>query len=357
MMFKVFISASSLERLCLNEMSLPLKERSNWFVLLSKQNVIYLDKDIYSTWTLDDPLFMFSQSFGITFKEAESNYNDVAANNPTSFLEHPHDAFLLDLNPEQAEDIKNKFGVMCQSTQDLSKCPIAESGCHFNLVKNCRGHSWSELFADSSKIPSNSLIIVDRYLFGYEGRLHSGYVDGVNNIKQILSAALPQNISCDFNVLIIFDAESSTDHNFDLDAVASELEYYKTNDLRRPYNIDIELLSVTSQCPRYEETHNRRVLSNYYIVYAEHLLKAFKQYGESMTTQKLNLDLSYSEGLRDRSDVPQKAIDNLVSKLQELFYSARYAIQNNTAICGEYTYYINGQLDKADHLKNRLLLK
>ena len=135
MMFKVFISASSLERLCLNEMSLPLKERSNWFVLLSKQNVIYLDKDIYSTWTLDDPLFMFSQSFGITFKEAESNYNDVAANNPTSFLEHPHDAFLLDLNPEQAEDIKNKFGVMCQSTQDLSNCPIAESGCHFNLIK------------------------------------------------------------------------------------------------------------------------------------------------------------------------------------------------------------------------------
>ena len=76
-----------------------------------------------------------------------------------------------------------------------------------------------------------------------------------------------------------------------------------------------------------------------------------------MTTQKLNLDLSYSEGLRDRSDVPQKAIDDLVSKLQDLFYSARYAIQNNTAICGEYTYYINGQLDTADHLKNRLILK
>lgn len=356
-MFKVFISASSLERLCLNEMSLPLKDRSNWFVLLSKQDVIYLDKDIDSTWSLDDPLFMFSQSFGITFKEAKSNYNNAAANNPTSFLEHPHDAFLLDLNPEQAEDIKNKFGVMCQSTQDLSYCAIAESGCHFNLVKNGRGHSWNELFADNGNVPSNSLIIVDRYLFGYEGKLCSGYTDGVNNIKQILSTALPQNIECDFNVLIIFDAESSTDHNFDLDAVATDLENYKINVLDRPYNIDIELLSVTSRCPRYEETHNRRVLSNYYIVYAEHLLKAFRQNGESMTTQKLNLDFSYSEGLRDRSDVPQKTIDNLVSKLQELFYSARYSIQNNTNISGEYTYYFNGQLDTVDHLRNRLILK
>ena len=355
-MFKIFISASSLEQLCINEMSLPLKERSSWFVLLSKQNVIYLDKDICKDWSCDDALFTFSQSYQIKLKEASVDFNEALATNPEIILDHPQNAFLLDLDKATAEAIRDQYGILCQSTSDLSHCSVSEMGCHFSLNKGERSHSWAELFADKDSIPANSLIVIDRYIFGYEGRLRSGYLDGLNNIKQILSSALPNRISCDFNVLIIFDANSSNDNNFDLEAVAKDLEDFKTNVLKKPYSIEIELLSVSPLCPHYDETHNRRILSNYYIVTADHLLKVFRRNGEAITSQNLNLDYSFSEGLRDRSDVPQKRINNLVTKLQDLFYSARYAVQNGTDISSEYIYYINGQLDSVDHLKNRLIL-
>ena len=355
-MFRVCISASSLERLCLNEMSLPPKEQSSWFVLLTKQNVIYLDKDICQDWSCDDPLFMFSQSYEITLKEASIDYNADLDTNPQDILHHPHDAFLLDIDKAKADTIQSQYGVVCQSTRDLSYCAISEKGCHFTLNKGENVHTWSEFFADKEKVPANSLIIVDRYIFGYESKYRSGYRDGVNNIKQILSSALPNHASCDFHVLVIFDARSSTDRNFDLDAVAKELEDFKVNVLKRPYPIDLELFSVSSKNPLYDETHNRRIISNYYIVTADHLLKAFRRDGSAIATQKLNLDYSFSDGLRDRSDLPQKGIDYLVARLKDLFSSACDDIINGEAHSAEYVYYINGQQDTLGHLKNRLIL-
>ena len=355
-MLKVFISASSLKRLCLNEMSLPTKEQSSWFVLLTKQDVIYIDKDICQEWNCDDPLFMFSQSYQITLKEAPLDYNADLEKNPQDILKHPHDAFLLDIDKTKADAIQSQYGVVCQSTKDLSCCVVSEKGCHFDLNKGEIIHTWSELFADIERVPANSIIIIDRYIFGYERKYKSGYWDGVSNIKQILSSALPNNVNCDFHVLVIFDARSSTDRYFDLDAVAKELEDYKINVLKRPYPIDIELFSVSSKNLQYDETHNRRILSNYYIVKADHLLKAFRKDGSAITTQTLNLDYSFSAGLRDRSDLPQKGINYLVSKLKELFSSACDDILNGEEHSAEYIYYINGQRDTLGHLKNRLIL-
>lgn len=355
-MFRVFISASSLERLCVDEMPLPRKQQSNWFVLLTKQDVIYLDKDICRDWSCDDPLFIFSNSYGIKLKDAPADYNVEFTSNPQFLENHPHDAFLLDIAEDKAKSSQTKYGVLCQSTKNLTRCVISESGCHFGLNKGERTHSWRELFADKDNIPANSLIIIDRYIFGYEGKLKSGYQDGVNNIKQILLSSLPDSIDCVFNVLIIFDASSSADDFFNMEDVAKDLEDFKINTLKRPYAIDIELLSMTTRCPLYDITHNRRILSNYYIVTADHLLKVFRRNGEAMTSQNLNLDYSFSEGLRDRSDLPQKKIDNLVGKLKDLYYAARYAIQNGVDYGSDYVYYINGQLDTAEHLKNRLIL-
>lgn len=355
-MFRVFISASSLEQLCLNEMSRPQQEQSNWFVLLTKQNVIYLDKDICQGWSCEDPLFIFSQSYEIKLKEASVDYNAALDTNPQDILKHPHDAFLLDINQAKADAIQSQYGVVCQSTKDLSHCIMSEAGCHFSLNKGEITHTWSELFADKERVPANSLIIVDRYLFGYESKLRSSYRDGVTNIKQILSSALPDNVNCNFHVLVIFDALSSNDFNFNLDAVAKEFEDYKVNVLKRPYPVDIELFSVSSKNLQYSETHNRRILSNYYIVTADHLLKVFREDGSSITTQGLNLDYSFSEGLRDRSDMPQKSIDYLLDKLKVLFYSACTDIINGKPHSAEYIYYINGLQDSLCHLKNRLIL-
>lgn len=355
-MLKVFISASSLEKLCVDEMSLSPKEQSSWFILLTKQNVIYLDKDICQDRGCDDPLFMFSQSYGITLKEASADYNIDLEANPQDILNHPHDAFLLDIDQAKAEDIQRQYGVVCQSTKDLSFCNVSEKGCHFSLNRGENTHSWEELFADKNRIPANSLIIVDRYIFGYEGQLNSGYRDGVNNIKQILSSALPDCVKCPFHVLVIFDAKSSADRNFDLDAVAKELEEYKVKFLKKSYPVDIEFFSVSSKNLQYGETHNRRILSNYFIVTADHLLKVFKRNGSSITTQNLNMDYSFSEGLRDRSDMPQKRIDYLVDKLKALFSSACNDIINGEEHSSEYIYYINGQKASLSHLKNRLIL-
>ena len=281
-MFSVFISAKSLENICIQEMCKSDQEKSEWFLLLTKQNVIYLDKNIYNEWEYGDPLFVFSESYQVEFKPANADYNSIVSTRPDSLLDEPQGAFLLDIDKETADTLQNKYGIVCQSTNDLDRCPLLEPACMFSLTASEKDHSWKELFNNENKIPSNSIIIVDRYLFGFEKVHRSGYYDGLTNIKEILRSVLPESLSCSYQVLILFDSNQSTSDNYyNFDDLANNLDDFKKS-LCKPYEINIEIFSVSKGCFNYDETHNRKIISNYFICSAEHLIKAFHKDGSAI---------------------------------------------------------------------------
>ena len=357
-MFRVFISAASLEKLCLEEMWKDQNKQNSWFLLLSKQNIIYLDKNIYDEWEYSDALFTFSESYQIDFQHSTINYNTLAKESPETLLDEPQGAFLLDIDKETAKSIQEKYGIICQSTEGLNECPLSSNECKFSLFRNMNNHSWKELFEKGAKVPSNALIIVDRYIFGWENKLKSGYIDGVENIKQIMKAVLPATLSCDYHVLILFDSSSSTDRYFELQKVAQQLEKYKTQVLKRPYNIIIELFSVTYKCANYDDTHNRKIISNYFIGSAEHLLKAFKNDGKAICNQDLRIEFAYSHGLVDYSDSAISSINHFLKQFHEMHEKGVYEYENATEKASEYVVMCGTNTSSTVHdIQNRLILQ
>lgn len=356
-MFKVFISAESLEKICIDEMSKDLKDQSSWFIILTKQHVIYLDKNIYEHLDYTDPLFTFSESYQIEFRKAEVNYNEILKDKPETVLNEPQAAFLLDVNEDAAEMIQKEYGVICQSTDDLTICKLAAPDGKLTLFTGSIEHSWKELFNDGTKMPSNALIIIDRYIFGYESKAKSGYDDGIINIERILLNVLPPTLNCDYHVLILFDEKQSSDRYFDLSKVDLTLERFKRDYLKRPYNIEIELFSVSSKAYNYECTHNREIISNYFISSADHLLKAFRKDGRAICNQDLRLEYLYSHGLRDRSDSAVKTTDFLLNSFSEMKLHGIEEEETDSENASQYKAMLAGKSIAIRNIKNRLISK
>jgi hypothetical protein len=362
-MFKIFISASSLERICLDEMDKDQKQQSSWFLILCKQNIIYLDKDIWSEWFakgddyMSEPLYLFSSSNGVEFRTSASNFNTNYEKEPDIFLKEPQAAYLLDVDKETALSLQEKYGVLCQSTQNLSDCMIDVEEKKIPLYPSRKNHTWADVFSHVKKIPVNALVIVDRYIFSYENTYRSNCFDGLKNVKDILKNALPENLSRDFHVLIIFDNES-IDNEFNLIKFANALEFFKKNELKRPYNIIIELYSISNKCFNYEQTHNRKIISNYYMAYADHMIKAFAQTGKPICRQNIRIESAFSHGLHDDlADTTMFEIQEDLKELASLHQEALKEVLRKTELAEEYDAIcgIDESSDVPD-IKNRLIL-
>ncbi len=337
-MFKVFISASSLEKMCLNEMTKSRDEQSSWFLVLSNQRIIYLDKNVYEDWDYDDPLFTFSESYGVDLQPATANFNETCSDTPVKLLNEPQTAFLLDVDQETAKSITEQYGVLCQSTNDLSKCPLDIIERKRTFSEGEKTNTWEMLFERVKNLPSNTLIIVDRYIFSYDNKHHSNCIDGLENIKKILKSVLPKTLSCEYHVLIMFDSsrECNIDNRFNIVEFAKKLDYFKNNVLKRPYPILIELYSVSRKCSHYDATHNRRIISNYFMGFADHMIKAVHSEGEAICDQDIRLESVYSHGLHDDSDPAVKALNKLVKGLRLLHKDAIKEVKTNGENAHEY---------------------
>lgn len=355
-MFKVFISASSLEKICIDEMSKEEQLRSDWFKILTQQNVIYLDKNIYDEWDYGDPLFFFSESYNVNFKMASCDYNEEISQNPMSVLNNPQGAYLLDVTPEDAVNLQNAFGVICQSTGDLSNCALTETPCKITAIEGDSEDSWKDLFATTSPIPSNSLIIVDRYIFSYEAEHRSNYIDGIRNIEKILDHVLPLNLGCEYHVLILFDYLQTKDRNFSVEDVYKKLEWYKQNVLKRPYEIVFELVSITHKCIDYDISHNRHIFSNYFTVSAQHLLKAFNKNGQAICTQNIDIEYLYSHGLSGRSSAGTKLSNEMIRRLNRVYSTGIIEHDSGGVNANQYVLFgSDGQSHSFHQIQNRLM--
>ena len=88
----------------------------------------------------------------------------------------------------------------------------------------------------------------------------------------------------------------------------------------------------------YEETHDRFIISNYFVIHASHKIKAFNAQQKSLCAQKLTFDYLYSEGIEedDISSTPEVSQDRVLKALCDTFHTSKSEIQ----------YAANGQVNK-----------
>lgn len=272
---------------------------------------------------------------------------DVLKNHPDEFLKNPSSLYILDIPPSEALSIRSSYGVMCLSGERPDISPLVDvNDIHISNVKEKLGRGWDSVLDSVEKLPSNALLLTDRYLFAFRDP-NAG--DGLANIRDILDELLPQQFLVgDYHVTVVFD-DINKHKSYTFDEIATKLNRIKTQ-LNRDYPIMMEVLGVTPNCSIYNKLHNRLIISNYYLVEAGHKLAAFNQNRGTARQILLPMALFTESSLNGTSTPPLKAIDQTITTLRDFSESLSHLTDHNV-----YLYAVNGKrMEKCMGIKNRL---
>lgn len=272
-MFSIYISASALADIYLQESDKPFKEQSDWFKILRKQTEIFtygyvpVDNDFEDGFSVSDILENLGRSYDILITPADDYISQVLVDNQT-VLEHPNAAYFLDVETEQAHDIQQKYGVICQATDSIDSTIFTKSCIGVNFVKYQESEKgWEVILKIPTELPSNSLCIIDRFLFAEDGKNQYGDNSiGFDNLSLILYYALPSSFSAEYHITIITDRNSIK--NGLIFQTLSDKLIHLVNKLseKRGYPIKLEFLAIDVENAKYTKSfiHNRQIFANYF---------------------------------------------------------------------------------------------
>ena len=321
-MFKVFITDRLYKSIICKEKQRTTSGRSNLYKLLMQQPVQQLSD-----------------------KETEQ----IKAK-PEDVLKHPSALYILDITHSEALTIQRTYGVMCLSGESPNISPLIDiNDIHIAKEQIPLGRGWDTVLDSVETLPSNALLLTDRYLFAAK---YPNAANGIENIKNILLELLPKQFKGgNYHVTIIFDNKAkNVDYTFD--EIALLLENIKQQ-LNRDYPITMEVLGMTPECSIHRKLHDRMIISNYYMVEASHKLAAFNK--DKGTTRQLLLPLAIftESSLNGKSTPPLDAIDQTLKTLRNFSKDLSFLPESAHST---YLYAVNGKrMEKCFSLRNRLL--
>lgn len=275
---------------------------------------------------------------------------DYLKNHPEDVLKHPSALYILDIPYAEALAIQKQYGVMCLSCDNPDISPLVDvNDIHISKEYEKLGRGWDTVLDSVETLPSNALLLTDRYLFAFR-KPTAG--DGIANIHDILNELLPkQFLGGNYHITIIFD-NMAKDATYTFDEIVSQIEDVKMQ-IKRDYPITMEVLGITSDCSIYNKLHNRMIISNYYMVEASHKLAAFNKDVGTARQLLFPLSLFTESSLNNNSTPPLDAINQTLTTLSDFSKSlsklSEYA--HNT-----YLYSVNGKrMEKCIAIRNRLM--
>lgn len=343
-MFKIFISEPVFKRVVLSESKKPKDSCSSLYKLMRGQKPIYVSVDSSDTAWIQT----FSRDPGLTIDVSKSAYIKNIATNSAIVLENPSSLFILDISPYEALAIQRSYGVLCLSGEQPNISPLIDvNDVHIANACERLGRGWDSVLDSVEPLPSNALLLTDRYLFAFR---HPNAGDGIANIHDILNELLPLDFQGgDYHVTIIFD-NMSRHASYTFEDIATQLNRLKLQ-LRRDYPIMMEVLGVTPDCSIYNKLHNRLILSNYYLVEASHKLAAFNENRGTARQMLIPWALFTESSLNGQSTPPLKAIDQTLSSLRHFSKSLTDLTDHSV-----YFYAVNGKcMEKCMSIRNRLI--
>lgn len=322
-MFTLYTTEDKLTELCL--------EGEEWFDIIRNQPTIYVcNESDNDEWDVTNATLMALHRSGTSIEVDNELLEEIKEDN-SKVLELVNPAYILDFKAEDAKSIEEKYGVIFLPTSNTPRPVLAKRGWDIDTADNSKPNTW-EFFLKGNKVNFNSLVIVDRYFFS--SQTGETFEDSLFNLRMILNSLLPAKNMHKFTVSIIFD-ESKSD--FGMQELATKVNKVKKNIIgKTPFTL--ELISIDSNCYMYEETHDRFIISNYFVINASHKIKAFNAQQKSLCAQKLTFDYLYSKGIEedDISSTPEVSQDRVLKALCDTVHTSKSEIQ----------YAANGQVNK-----------
>lgn len=310
---------------------------------------IYRDKDIE-----DNVLTMFSQAGKLIFDAEIKHF-------PSRSLIEKYSGCVFifaDINRVKAEEIQNKYGVLCQSVGDLDDSILTQiDPDHFELLKTEKGYGWKRICEGllNPRIPSNCIIVNDRNIFAND-HPKDNRTPGLDNLEKILDCLLPSSLSQGMDEKdvipyhILINCELATLKE-DYKLFATRLNKIKKK-IGRSYPIIIEFLALTRNDEFFSETHNRRIYSNYFTISCDHMLAAFAG-STSRCSQSLDILKHFSKIEKIKSDQPVKGYDSFMNRMADSI--KRWKQYDNTS---SYVFSQNGDCRPVIHrISNRLVIE
>ena len=269
---------------------------------------------------------------------------------PENVLKNPSSLYILDIPYSEALAIQKSYGVMCLSGESPNISPLIDiNDIHIAKEQESLGRGWDTVLDSVEALPSNALLLTDRYLFATK---YPNAANGIENIKSILSELLPKQFKGgNYHVTIIFDNKSkNTEYTFD--EIAQLLEKMKQQ-LNRDYPITMEVLGMTPDCSIHHKLHDRMIISNYYMVEASHKLAAFNK--DKGTTRQLLLPLAIftESSLNGKSTPPLDAINQTLNTLRRFSNDLPHLPESAHST---YLYAVNGKrMEKCLSIRSRLI--
>ena len=346
-MLSIFIPQETLEDIVIDNMAstMEVEEQDTWFKIFTKQDFVYVssweEKDYF---TQEDPLFLLSDSYGVEIRYATESMEAIPER-PESVMDYWNGIFLLDISEEDAARIQKDYGVICQSTCHLDASVLMDPDLRFSLKKDEKGYSWDKILQNISAehIPSNHLILIDRYLFTRDDdKKRKKKENGLNfilrNLYDIMNIMLPADeLKCRYKVTIIV-GEQKEGLSFSIADVSKNIQDKLIPSLKRPYDIDVEILSLTYLSGLYTATHNRCILTNYTVTQVEHMIKAFDGGRSTCLQTIMPQGLFTSSGLDGYCDSPHKTHHDVTKAVYD---NLVWWVKN--FLTTKSTYYYNGK--------------
>lgn len=265
---------------CPNDVLVDLCHDDTWYEIIKERNHVRIpDKNPIdlSSYVRDQP----KNEWEILDRDGVRIHDNIqfvkeAAIAPKLMLKHPSDLYVYTDKLIRPDEVASQYGVLA-ATNSKKNAKCLKRGWHYDTVHGV-DYSWREFlekFHSGATPPSNSLVIVDRYLFAYNSEYKTDYRNGIRNVYDLLSELLPPTFAGDYQVLIVFD-DTAISNNASRNVIVRDLQTIKKN-LGRPYTITVEVLTINDEAKGgiYAETHDRRILSNYFSLHASHGFSAF----------------------------------------------------------------------------------
>lgn len=254
---------------------------------------------------------------------------------PENVLKNPSALYILDIPAADALAIQRMYGVMCLSSNAPDITPLIDINDEHTTEKRVpTGRGWDSVLDSVEHLPSNALILNDRYLFKTTNAVYS---NGFDNIRSILTELLPRELSTKYHIIVIFDRDE-IDPLYNFNSIAKRLNDIAL-EFKKPYEIVTEALGLSEGKDIYYKFHNRRIVSNYFLVKMDYSLAAFdKNVGTSEQTIIPQV-LFTEDSLNNHSSAPLKSMQQITKALNDFSGLLKSPSMDHNS----YSYAINGQ--------------
>ena len=412
-MFSLYIDKNALAKICKeNAGKERVEEQSPWYRIIAMQVKVYVnignrlsnindyEEQINEIENSENPDVTQIKDL-VTFRRLAALNKDVQTmvlpcskvdidsidpSIPATFKTVANDpcaVYLLNIKPEDAE-IQKEYGVICQSIDTLDDSILTGEGIHIAPKKGNDNYGWLRIMKNFKNLPSSAIVINDRNLFTNDRLIQEkdGSIKeeilGIQNVKEILEQVVPKQFNGGkYHILISSDITDQNDDHVTFDYINRKLEEVRqelVKSRKKRFDIDLELFvfyldkSSSNTLPRksgpnglgHEDTHNRRILSNYFIFTFEHKIKAFN--GKiSLVTQEINGHKLFHVGLYDDGNDPaEKTHHDMITEFSD-FLSAYTNVTDPTIAANldsTVRYSLNGVEQKPSQvvkMNNRIL--